>query len=216
MVVQIGVASIRTISHSCFAHDESRISWCLCLNESTKMVIWLTGLSGSGKTTIAIGVVRELQRLGTRCELLDGDKCRQTICSGLGFSQADRVENVRRIAFVASLLAQHDVVVLVAAISPYRHIRDELRKEIEEYFEVYVDAPLQTCELRDPKGLYKRARAGEIEGFTGIDAPYEAPLSPDLHCRTDLERPEESVERVLSFISGLLKERWARFRTNRT
>jgi adenylylsulfate kinase len=175
------------------------------------MVIWLTGLSGSGKTTIANGAVQELQKLGVRCELLDGDKCRQTICSGLGFSQADREENVRRIAFVARLLAQHDVVVVVAAISPYRNVRDAYRNETEGYFEVYIDAPLQICETRDPKGLYKKARAGEIEGFTGIDAPYEPPLSPDLHCHTNIELPEESIGIVLSFILGLLGDRLGRF-----
>lgn len=116
---------------------------------------------------------------------------------GLGFSKEDRDENIRRIGFVAQLLTRHGVIVIVSAISPYREIRDEVRHKIGRFVEVYVNAPLAVCEQRDVKGLYKRARAGEIRNFTGIDDPYELPLNPEVECRTDLETIEESAAKVL-------------------
>lgn len=116
---------------------------------------------------------------------------------GLGFSKEDRDENIRRIGFVAQLLTRHGVIVIVSAISPYREIRDEVRHKIGRFVEVYVNAPLAVCEQRDVKGLYKRARAGEIRNFTGIDNPYEPPLNPEVECRTDLETIEESAAKVL-------------------
>jgi adenylylsulfate kinase len=162
------------------------------------ITVWFTGLSSSGKTTISSAVERELRAAGLRVEVLDGDIVRQSLTKGLGFSKEDRDENIRRIGFVAHLLTRNGVVVLVAAISPYREIRDEVRAKIGHFLEVYVNAPLEACERRDNKGLYRKARAGLIRGFTGIDDPYEPPLAPEVECRTDVESPEESVTKVLT------------------
>jgi adenylylsulfate kinase len=123
---------------------------------------------------------------------------RENLTKGLGFSKADRDENIRRIGFVAQLLTRNGVIVIVSAISPYRNIRDEVRSRIGDFVEVYVNAPLAVCEERDVKGLYKRARSGEIKSFTGIDDPYEAPMNPEIECRTDQETLEESVTKVLT------------------
>ncbi len=131
-------------------------------------------------------------------ELLDGDAMRQRLCRGLGFSREDRDENIRRIGFVAELLDRHDVIAIVSAISPYRAVRQEIRDRIPRFIEVYVNAPLAICEGRDVKGLYKRARAGDLPGFTGVDDPYEAPEAPEVECRTDLETIDESVEKILA------------------
>jgi adenylylsulfate kinase len=133
---------------------------------------------------------------------LDGDRLRTTICRDLGFTRADREENVRRICRLAVEEAEQGAVVLVAAIAPYRGVRDALRATSPvPFFEVFVDAPLAVCEQRDPKGLYRRARAGELKGLTGVDDPYEAPLEPDAHCRTDIETVEESCARVLELLA---------------
>jgi adenylylsulfate kinase len=162
-------------------------------------VVWLTGLSGSGKTTIARAVAAELLRIGVPVEVLDGDIIREKFSSGLGFSKQDRDENVRRAGYVAGLLAGHGVVVLVALISPYRAARNEVRERMKgiSFIEVYVNAPLEICEGRDPKGLYQKARRGEIPSFTGLDDPYEPPLSPEVECRTDQDSVEACVRRVL-------------------
>ena len=165
-------------------------------------VVWFTGLSGAGKSTIAHAVEAELLGHGIAVELLDGDAIRHTFSRGLGFSKQDRDENVRRVGHVAGLLARHGVVVLVALISPYRAARKEVRDHIETaaipFFEVYVNAPLDVCASRDPKGLYQRARRGEIPSFTGLDDPYEPPLAPDVECLTDRESLEIDVSRVLT------------------
>lgn len=161
------------------------------------MTIWLTGLSSAGKTTISRALSQRLRALGYKVEALDGDEIRQVIGQDLGFSRQDRDRNIRRLAFVATLLADHGVVVIVSAISPYRSTRDEARASIGEFIEVYVNAPLEVCEMRDVKGLYRKARAGEIRGFTGIDDPYEPPLSPEVEFRTDVETIEECVEKIL-------------------
>lgn len=162
------------------------------------VTIWFTGLSGAGKTTISIGVAKTLRKRGIKVEVLDGDIVRQNLTRDLGFSRADRDENIRRIGFVAQLLTRNGVVVLVSAISPYRDVRDEVRQKIgSSFIEVYVNAPLTTCENRDVKGLYKRARQGEIKFFTGIDDPYEPPLKPDIECFTDQEDIEQSVAKVI-------------------
>ena len=129
--------------------------------------------------------------------MLDGDCVRQNLTKGLGFSKEDRDENIRRIGFVAHLLSRNGVIAIVAAISPYRAIRDEVRARIGHFVEVFANAPLAVCEGRDPKGMYRRARAGEIKGFTGIDDPYETPLAPEVECHTDCETVEESVAKVL-------------------
>lgn len=149
------------------------------------MTVWFTGLSGAGKTTIAQAVQRHLIKVaGLRVELLDGDEIRKHLCHGLGFSKSDRDENIRRIGYVAKLLTRNGVIVLVAAISPYRDIRDEVRSSVGDFIEVFVDTPLAECERRDAKGLYAKARAGEIKGFTGIDDPYEAPARPEVTINT--------------------------------
>lgn len=164
--------------------------------------VWLTGLSGAGKSTIAEGLAEELRRRGLPVEVLDGDVVRKSLSKGLGFSREDRDENIRRIGFVAGLLARNGVAVIVAAISPYRSTRDEVRASLGDFVEVHVDAPLEVCEKRDTKGLYAKARAGELKGFTGIDDPYEAPLSPEVVCRTGEESPTASVARVLTLLEA--------------
>lgn len=166
--------------------------------EQRGCTIWFTGLSGSGKTTISQRVEQFLRDHGYKVEVLDGDIVRTNLTKGLGFSKEDRDENIRRIGFVSHLLSRNGVFVLVSAISPYRDVRDEVRNRIGDFLEVYVNAPLEVCEERDVKGLYKKARAGEIKGFTGIDDPYEEPLNPEVECRTDLESLEESANKVLS------------------
>ena len=170
------------------------------------LTIWFTGLSGSGKTTICKAVATELLARGLRVEVIDGDVIRNHLCKDLGYSQRDRNENIRRIAFLAQLLTRNGIMVLVSAISPYREARDEARKSIGDFIEVYVDTPLATCELRDPKELYHKARSGEIRGFTGIDDPYEAPLDPEIVCDTEHESVRQSslkvVEAALSYLSS--------------
>lgn len=167
------------------------------------ITVWFTGLSGAGKTTISREVGKELRSQGYQMESLDGDAVRHNLTKGLGFSKEDRDENIRRIGFVAHLLTQNGVIVLVSAISPYHQVREEVRQRIGDFIEVHVNAPLAVCEERDVKGLYKRARAGEIRNFTGIDDPYEAPLNPEVECRTDLETPQESAAKVLACLERL-------------
>ncbi|MBD2184723.1 adenylyl-sulfate kinase [Planktothrix sp. FACHB-1355] len=161
------------------------------------VTVWFTGLSGAGKTTISRAVEKELRDRGYGIEILDGDIVRENLTKGLGFSKEDRDENIRRIGFVAHLLTRNGVIVLVSAISPYREMRQEVKQRIGDFIEVYVNAPLAVCEKRDVKGLYKKARAGQIQHFTGIDDPYEVPANPDVECHTDIESVEESVAKVL-------------------
>jgi adenylylsulfate kinase len=167
------------------------------------VTIWLTGLSGAGKTTITNALEQRLIAEGYDFEVLDGDIVRTNLTKGLGFSKEDRDENIRRIGFVANLLTRHGVIVLVSAISPYRDIREEVRGRIGSFVEVFVNAPLTVCEGRDVKGLYKKARAGEIKSFTGIDDPYEPPAAPEVECRTDLETLEESVSKIWNQLEEL-------------
>lgn len=171
--------------------------------QKTGVTLWLTGLSGGGKTTISQFLKKELQLQGYQVAVLDGDLVRQNLTKGLGFSKEDRDENVRRIGFVADLLTQHGVVVIVSAISPYRDVREEVRQRIGNFIEVYVNAPLEVCEQRDVKGLYKKVRAGEISHFTGINDPYEPPLCPDVECRTDRESVAQSAHKVLAKLREL-------------
>jgi adenylylsulfate kinase len=166
-------------------------------NRDRGCVIWFTGLSGSGKTTIAHKVEEILLDADVPIEILDGDVVRENLSKGLGFSKEDRDTNIRRIAFVAHLLQRNGTFVITAAISPYREIRDEARAMIKDFVEVFADAPIEVCEERDVKGLYKKARAGEIKGFTGVDDPYEAPLSPEVVCDTANETVEESAQKVI-------------------
>ena len=164
------------------------------------LTIWLTGLSGAGKSTIAGRLVPELRRRGLRVEVLDGDVVRQNLSAGLGFSREDRDTNIRRIGFVADLLTRHGVVVIVAAISPYRETRAEVRRSIGSFLEVYVRCPIDVLERRDPKGLYHKALAGELPHFTGVSDPYEEPEEPDVVVDTATEGIEESVARVLAAV----------------
>ena len=166
-------------------------------NRERGVVIWFTGLSGSGKTTIAHLVEEQLADAGVPVEVLDGDVVRENLSKGLGFSKEDRDINIRRIAFVAHLLQRNGVFVITAAISPYRAIREEARAMIKDFVEVYADAPIEVCEQRDVKGLYAKARAGELKGFTGVDDPYEAPADPEVTCLTAEETVEESAQKVI-------------------
>jgi adenylylsulfate kinase len=166
--------------------------------------IWFTGLSGSGKSTIAVALERALYNIGKLSYRLDGDNVRLGINKNLGFSEADRKENIRRIGEVAKLFGDAGVLALSSFISPYKGDRDEVRELHEqtglEFIEVFVDCSLAVAEERDPKGLYKKARAGEIKNFTGIDDPYEAPTNPEIHLKTDEMTIEEEVQIILDHL----------------
>ncbi len=162
-------------------------------------ILWFTGLSGAGKSTIANLVEQKLHRLGRHTYLLDGDNVRHGLNRDLGFTDADRVENIRRVAETARLFVDAGLIVLASFISPFRSERDMARDLVGEgeFFEVYVDAPLAVAEARDPKGLYKKARAGKIQHFTGIDSPYEVPLKADIHLDTTAASAEELADAVI-------------------
>lgn len=172
--------------------------------ETTGFTIWLTGLSGSGKSTIAHILEAELRDRGHKVEVLDGDTVRQHLSKGLGFSKEDRDTNIRRIGWVCEVLSRNDVVAIGSAISPYREIRDEIRANIGRFVEVYIEAPLEVLADRDVKGLYRRAMAGEIQNFTGVNDPYEAPENPEVVCHSDgTETPEQSAAKVLAKLDEL-------------
>ena len=175
------------------------------------LVIWLTGLSGAGQTTLARAIRQELLQTGQAIELLDGDEVRENLSHGLGFSKEDRDRNVHRIGFVARLLARNGVTVLVSAISPYRQSRDDARRLIENdgvrFLEVYVSCPLQVLIDRDVKGLYKKALAGEVRQFTGISDPYEAPLAPDCIVDSSAQSIEQSLSEILSQVEAIVSVR---------
>ncbi len=168
------------------------------------VTIWLTGLSGSGKSTIAVAAESELVRRGHLAYVLDGDNIRHGLNQNLGFSPDDRTENIRRIGEVSKLFTEAGVIVFSSFISPYRADRDAVRALMAsgDFLEVYVDASLETCEGRDVKGLYKKARAGEIPEFTGISAPYEAPQSPELVLDTNVQSVEESVGQLIEYLDA--------------
>lgn len=172
--------------------------------EQPGLVVWLTGLSGAGKSTLARAVSLEISKAGHRVELLDGDEVRESLSRGLGFSKEDRDANVRRIGFVARLLARNAVVVLVAAISPYRQSRDDVRRAVESedicFIEAFVRCPIHKLVERDVKGLYVRALAGEIANFTGISDPYEEPIFPEIVLDSSAESVAQSVSKILSMI----------------
>jgi adenylylsulfate kinase len=189
------------------------------LNGHRGCVVWFTGLSGCGKSTVANVVDRKLYQRGVRSYVLDGDNVRHGLNAtpqmlaarygegfgqrfGLGFGQADREENIRRVGAVAGLLCDAGLVTLTAFVSPYRADRDAVRASLPtgDFIEVFVDAPLEVCEARDPKGLYRKARAGEIKDFTGINAPYEPPVTPELVLKSDVSSPDELAEQVLRFL----------------
>ncbi len=169
--------------------------------------LWFTGLSGAGKSTLAQYLTPILRERGVKVEVLDGDEIRENLSKGLGFSKEDRDTNIRRIGYVANMLSRNGCGAITAAISPYTSVRDEIREKCQATFvEVYVHAPLATVEERDTKGLYKKARAGEIKNFTGISDPYEAPENPEVLVDTSKESIEESAQKVLDFLGqkGLL------------
>jgi 3',5'-nucleoside bisphosphate phosphatase len=173
--------------------------------DSRGLCFWLTGLSGSGKSTVARLAAGRLRDRGRRVEVLDGDDVRQNLCAGLGFSPEDRRENVRRIAWVADILSRNDVITFAAAVSPYRSMREEARARMGRRFvEVHVRASVEECERRDVKGLYQRARAGEIKGFTGVSDPYEEPEAPELTLDTEAETVEQSAERLIEYVEQRL------------
>jgi adenylyl-sulfate kinase len=166
--------------------------------------IWFTGLSGSGKTTVSRLLEKELRARGYKVEVLDGDAVRENLSKGLGFSKEDRDTNIRRIGYVCELLARNDVIVISAAISPYRAVRDENRARVGGRFvEVYCQCPIDVLAERDVKGLYKKALRGEIRNFTGVDDPYEPPLNPEVTIDSDKETPEASAARVLARLQEL-------------
>ena len=166
-------------------------------------VLWFTGLSGSGKSTVAGTLENELHRAGYHTYLLDGDNVRFGLCKDLGFSDADRKENIRRVGEVAKLMVDAGVIVLTAFISPHRVEREQVREllGIDEFVEVHVDADLAICEQRDPKGLYKKARAGEIKNFTGIDSVYEAPEKPEIYLDNGKQPLAQSVQQLIDFLT---------------
>jgi adenylyl-sulfate kinase len=158
--------------------------------------LWFTGLSGAGKSTISAILEKRLRDAGAKVEVLDGDVVRENLSKGLGFSKEDRDINIRRIGFVCELLSRNGVIAIVAAISPYRAVREEIRSRIPNFVEVHVDCPLEVVTGRDVKGLYKKAIAGEIPQFTGVTDPYEPPLRPEVVVQSANEKPEESASKV--------------------
>lgn len=178
----------------------------MLLKGSNNMVkgftLWFTGLSGAGKSTNSFKVYMELKKRSLKVELLDGDIIRTNFSKGLGFEKKDRDINIRRIGFISYLLNKNDIISVVAAIAPYRETRKQNRELLDDYIEVYCDCPLDILEKRDPKGLYVKARSGEIPNFTGISDPYEFPENPEIHLRTSEETEEKTSERVLSFLEA--------------
>ena len=172
------------------------------------IMIWFTGLSGSGKSTVAMGLERELHAQGILCRILDGDNVRAGINNNLGFSAEDRIENIRRIAEIGKLFVQTGVVTLACFVSPTNDIRQMAREIVgeEDFLEVYISTPIEECERRDVKGLYARARKGEVKNFTGISAPFEAPVSPDIAIDTSKIPLEESVRTLTELIIKRVKQ----------
>jgi adenylylsulfate kinase len=167
--------------------------------------LWFTGLSGSGKSTLTDMLYAELkERRGLKVERLDGDEVRKNLSKGLGFSKEDRDINIRRIGYVCNLLTRNDVIAIAAAISPYRAIRDENRSLVgaDKFIEIYVETPLEVLVQRDVKGLYAKALRGEIKEFTGVSDPYEPPLAPEIHIRSDVETPQQSFAKIIGYLEG--------------
>jgi len=205
----------RGIPFESYSDSKGMGSFVLIVNGHPGMVIWFTGLSGAGKSTIANGLEQELHSRAIHTYILDGDNVRHGLNNDLGFTDADRVENVRRIAEVSKLMVDAGVVVMTSFISPFRSERDMARTLLEpgEFVEVHVDVPLEAAEQRDPKGLYKKARRGELPNFTGIDSDYEKPEAPDLHLRTDLQSVDDCVSRIMAYVED--SELWKQDRSSR-
>ena len=171
------------------------------MSEHKGFTLWMTGLSGSGKSTITEVLIDEFEERGLPLEVLDGDVVRENLSKGLGFSKEDRDTNIQRIGFVADLLSRNGVPVITAAISPYRAIRAEARQMMDDRFiEIYVKASVEACEERDVKGLYAKARSGEIKEFTGVSDPYEEPVDPEITVETETQTPEESAQQIVSYL----------------
>ncbi len=170
---------------------------------SVGVTVWLTGLPRSGKTTLSRGLETELKGRGHKVEVLDGDQVREILTKGLGYSREDRDENIRRISYVAQLLVRNGIIVIVAAISPYRQAREEARASMGRFVEVYVKCPVEECMKRDYKGVYERAIRGEIANFTGVSDPYEPPLAPEIVVDTDRESEGTSTAKILASLADL-------------
>lgn len=197
VIVQPKSVNLVSVSHHVAAEDRMR------MNGHRGAIVWFTGLSGAGKSTLAVALERALFDKGCQCYVLDGDNVRQGLNADLGFSPADRAENIRRVGEVAALFAEAGMVAISAFISPYRADRDRIRAAHQEYFsEIFINAPLDVCESRDPKGLYRRARAGQLSDFTGVSAPYEAPAAAELELRTDLLDVDACVATLVKFVLG--------------
>jgi len=197
---KINIKTPNTIYHNATVTRERRNQ----LNDHKSVVIWFTGLSGSGKSTLAHSVEEELHNLDCRTFVLDGDNVRHGLSSNLSFSDDDRKENIRRIGEAAKLMMESGVIAMTAFISPFKKDRNLVRQSLPQgdFIEIYCNASLEACESRDVKGLYKRARAGEIKNYTGIDSPYEAPSNPELVIDTESESLEESVAKVVDFLKS--------------
>ncbi|APM41255.1 adenylyl-sulfate kinase [Clostridium kluyveri] len=171
------------------------------------ILIWFTGLSGSGKSTIASELEMRLYNMGRLTYLLDGDNVRHGLNSNLGFTKEDRIENIRRIAEVCKLFVDSGIITISTFISPFKEDRDNVRKLLgKDFVEVYVDCPIEVCESRDPKGIYKKARNGEIKDFTGVDSPYEVPDNPEIVVSTNLDTVQQCVNKILDFLSCKVQE----------
>lgn len=173
------------------------------MSQQKGVTVWFTGLSGSGKTTLSRALAHRLREHGLKVEVLDGDEARKKISRELGFSKADRDTHVRRLGYLAALLTRNGVAVIVAAISPYRGTRDLNRHEIGNYVEIYCRCPLSVAESRDVKGMYEKARRGEMKSFTGVNDPYEEPLNPEVLLDTDVETVSQSMEKIWSTLRDL-------------
>ena len=194
--------AVSRLSPRMISNDANRVAPLTTLDgvRPRGLTIWFTGLSGAGKTTLNDAVREHLRAKAYAVESLDGDVLRHNLWKDLGFSKSDRDENIRRIGFVADLLSRNGIIVLVSAISPYRAARDEVRARIHDFIEIYVNAPLEICEQRDRKGLYRKARQGQLAGFTGLDDPYEPPLHPEIECHTERETVAESVAKIVRYL----------------
>ncbi|EON6314944.1 TPA: adenylyl-sulfate kinase [Vibrio cholerae] len=191
-------SSQNVVWHNTSVTHQDRIS----LKQQKPVVLWFTGLSGSGKSTIANAVEMKLANLGKHSYLLDGDNIRHGLNKDLAFTDQDRIENIRRIGEVAKLFLDSGSIVLTAFISPFIGDREQVRALLKdgEFLEVFIDTPLDVCEQRDPKGLYKKARAGEIKHFTGIDSEYQAPINPEIHIETALKSVDECAEQIVQYL----------------
>ena len=191
--------TIKFFAYLGYEHVWANIKYGRKIVKGKGATIWLTGLSGSGKTTIARALIERLESKLYQVDYLDGDIVRKSFCADLGFTKQDRDENIRRVSYVAQHVSKYALVVC-AFIAPYRETRNKLRETTNNYIEVFVDCPLEVCEQRDVKGLYALARAGKIENFTGISDPYEAPEKPDIHLKTDQHTVNECVDQIIKYL----------------